>query len=177
MGCSDTTHQYGRCKRFWNCHVTFKKHQWRWKIIINIRVAFPFWKNTNASKIKKVIPLKKVIPPSFLPSKNEAKNHQCSQSHIWQHYCMNDKLTSFVPLFLFQPHICLLIHAKFFQVLHPVGCWLSCEKQFLNQPVSTFQLSHLAKEWNVIVAQAKGSGRREAWHSSGMNAGILMALQ
>lgn len=116
-------------------------------------------------------------PSSFLPSKNKSKNHQCSQLHIWQHYCMNDKLTSFVPLCLFQLHICLLIHAKFFQVLHPAGCWLSCEKQFLNQPISTFQLSHLAKEWNVTVAQAKGSGRREAWHSAGMNADILMALQ
>lgn len=86
---------------------------------------------------------------SFLPSENKAKIHLFRKFHVWQDYCINDKLTSFVPLYLFQPHIYLLIHAKFFQVLRTGGCWLFSEKQFLNQPISTFRLSDLAREWNA----------------------------
>lgn len=86
---------------------------------------------------------------SFLPCKNKAKIHLFRKFHVWQDYCINDKLTSFVPLYLFQPHIYLLIHAKFFQVLHTGGCWLFSEKQFLNQPISSFRLSDLARERNI----------------------------
>lgn len=95
---------------------------------------------------------------SFLPSKNKAKIHLFRKFHVWQDYCINDKLTTFVPLCSFQPHIYFLIHAKFFKVLHTGGCWLFSEKQFLNQPISSFRLSDLAREWNTAAAQARGSG-------------------
>lgn len=98
---------------------------------------------------------------SFLSCKNKAKIHLFRKFHIWQDYCINDKLTSFVPLYLFQPHIYLLIHAKFFQVLHTGGCWLFSEKQFLKQPISSFRLSDLAREWNTACC----SPGHEPWRN------------
>lgn len=50
---------------------------------------------------------------SFLLSKNKAKIHLFRKFPVWQVYCINDKLTTFFPLCLFQPHIYLLIHAVF----------------------------------------------------------------
>lgn len=142
-------------------------------MIRNNRICSPAWKKWNGTQKKKV-----KYPSSFLPSKNKAKIHLFRKFHVWQDYYINDKLTSFVPLYLLQPHIYLLIHAKFFQVLRTGGCWLFSEKQFLNQPISSFRLSDLAREWNTVCWS---SGQR-LWRNksttspAGVNAGFSMAL-